>query len=54
MKNWNNLVSKAEEQEMHPDTLAILKYFEFDRLPVEDTFLRAPTDLARKSAAEPR
>lgn len=41
MKNWNNLLSKAEEQEMHPDTLAVLKYFEFDRLPVEGTFFKS-------------
>lgn len=41
MKNWNNPVSKVDEQKMHPDALAILNHFEFERLPVEGTFFKS-------------
>jgi len=41
MTNWNNPASEIEGQEIHPDTLAILKHFKFDRLPVESTFFKS-------------
>ena len=40
MKKWHNPLSKADEKIMHPDALALLKHFEFDRLPVEGTFYK--------------
>ena len=41
MKNWHNPLSKAQQKEMHPDALAILKLFELDWLPVEGTLYKS-------------
>ncbi|MBI9050838.1 MAG: cupin domain-containing protein [Anaerolineaceae bacterium] len=40
MSVWNNPLSKAEEEQMHPDALAILKHFQLERLPVEGTLYK--------------
>ena len=48
MKNWHNPLSKAEQKGMHPDALAILKHFEFDRLPVEGTLFKSTYRSARE------
>jgi predicted cupin superfamily sugar epimerase len=41
LKNWNNPVTKTEEQTMHPDALALLRFYQFERLPVEGTFYKS-------------
>lgn len=40
MENWNNPLTEAEEQSMHPDSRAIFRHFKFERLPVEGTFFK--------------
>ncbi len=48
MKKWHNPLSKADEKIMHPDALALLRHFEFDRLPVEGTFCKNTYRSAQK------
>jgi predicted cupin superfamily sugar epimerase len=50
MENWKFPLSKAEELEMHPDALAILKHFQLERLPVEGTFYKSTYRSAQETS----